>query len=430
MKGSRRTYEPAAALPSHRDPEAPIPERSPTAGLISSVHGRIRRVLVTIPYWVLRYGDQAEIGPYERAYAAVLTRLPADVERVVACHAEVAATVREWTDGLGIGSKTRIVSVPDDLRFTVWAQDACLVQSIRDRFRFLAPSTFPRLDDASVLALVAEELGLELVTTDLVFQGGNVLVGDTFWLLGADAVLQTLRAELHDGEMPAIRTFAEALDPVRRLVLIGSDRAIPGNTSRTTGGSASGGGPAWEELIHTGNRTGTRQPLFDLDTFISLAGRGPDGRYRLLVGDPGLAARLTGSTLPDHALPDVFDDVAAQLAGLGFDVRRNPLPLVHHDDPVLRRRRWYFASSNNLLVEIDGEDRRVWLPTYTDDDYPELHATDQRNAEIWSELGFAVEPLPTFHAFARGLGAVHCICKCLARGEETTDPTRSRTPPG
>jgi hypothetical protein len=385
---------------------------------------------VTIPYWVLRYGDQVEIGPYKRAYEAVLTRLPADAERVVACHAEVAATAREWTDGLGIGSRTRVVSVPDDLRFTVWAQDACLVQRTRDGFRFLAPSAFPRLDDASVLALVAEELGLELIATDLVFQGGNVLVGDHFWLLGTDAVLQTLRAELYDGEMPAIRRFSELLDQARRLVLIGSDLTIPGNTSRSTGASATGGGADWEELIHTGNRTGTRQPLFDLDTFISLAGRGPDGRYRLLVGDPALAARLTGSTLPDHALPAVFDDVAAQLADMGFDVRRNPLPLVHHDDPVLRRRRWYFASSNNLLAEIDGEDRRVWLPTYADADYPELQATDRRNAEIWSELGFTVDPLPTFHAFAQGLGAVHCICKCLARGEETTGTARSDTLPG
>lgn len=396
--------------------------------LIPTVHGRIQRVLVTIPYWVLRYGDQMEVAPYTSAYEALLKLLPTDAERIVGCHAEVATTARAWIDAMGIGPRTRVLSVPDDLRFTVWAQDACLVQRDREGHRLLAPSTFPRLDDAEVLALVAEELELEIVATDLVFQGGNVLVGDDFCLLGADAVLQTLRAELHDEEMAAIRRFAQVLDDARRLILVGSDLTIPGNTSRPAEGATGVEGSAWEELIHTGNRTGTRQPLFDLDTFLSLAGRGPDGRYRLLVGDPALAARLTGSTLPDHALPEVFDDVAARLADMGFDVHRNPLPLIQHDDPILRRRRWYFASSNNVLCEIDGEDRRVWLPTYADDDHPELHATDDRNATMWRELGFAVDPLPSFHVFARGLGAAHCVCKCLARGDWATRPTGPSQP--
>lgn len=385
--------------------------------LISSAHGPIRRVLLTVPFWVLRYGDQEEIEPYRKAYEGLLTLLPDDAERVVATHAETREPAREWLAGLGLEGRSRIVSVPDDWRFTLWAQDACLVQvGPEGRPRLVAPAAFPRRDDARVLERVAEGLGLELRRSDVAFQGGNVLVGDDFWLLGVDAVYQTLLAGTFDDELEAVRRFEEALDPGRKLYLLGSDMAIPEASVRSWERAKEGGETvSWEEEIHTGNREGTRQPLFDLDTFVSLAGRGPDGCYRLLLGDPRMAAEITSTPLPDHALADVFDDVARQLEAEGFRVVRNPLPLVRNDDPVERKRRWYFASPNNVITEIDGDRRTVWLPTYGDGDHPELADVDARNEEIWRELGFQVRLLPGFHVFARGLGAAHCACKCLQR---------------
>lgn len=367
-----------------------------------------------MPYWVLRYGDQPEIAPYRRGFEAVLRKLPSDTRWVVACHEEVVAPMGKWLQRLDGTGESRIVSIPDDLKFTVWAQDACLVQARPEGgVRLLTPTIFPRMDDASVLAAVSAEVGLPTVPTDLAFQGGNVLIGDDFWLLGADAVLQTLRTGSHHDEMEAIRAFAETFDARRRLIVVGTDLEVPASTSRETLEPGTSDGRRWEEAIHTGSREGTRQPLFDLDTFLSLAGRGPDDRYRLLVGDPRLAAEISGTSLPDHVLPELFDDVATQLAAMGFQIHRNPLPLVHHDDPVQRRRRWYFASANNVLTEIEGKVRRVWLPTYGDDEHPELRAVDERNAAIWRRLGFDVDLLPSFHVFARGLGAVRCICKCL-----------------
>lgn len=58
----------------------------------------------------------------------------------------------------------------------------------------------------------------------------------------------------------------------------------------------------------------------------------------------------------------------------------------------------------------------MWLPTYGDEEHPDLRATDDANAALWEGLGFEVSRLPTFHVFARGLGAAHCVCKCLERG--------------
>ena len=385
------------------------------ASLISSVHGPIQRVLFTIPYWVLRYGHQVEIAPQRLAYEALLTLLPERAERIVVTHSEAGSEAADWLEGLGVARRTRLVTVPDDSKFTVWAQDACVVRTDgQGEPRLVAPSQFARHDDAPLLKWVSRHLGLERQRSGLMFQGGNILVGDNFWLLGEDAVRYTVDRELANDRIGAERRFATELEARRHLLVVGSRLTIPGASSRSLG--EAGAGHQWEEHVHTGNHEGSTQPLFDLDTFVSLAGRGADGVYRVLVGDPRMAAAMTHAELPDHALADVFDDIADQLTAVGFRVIRNPLPLVHHDDPVLRKRWWYFASSNNVVAEIHEEARTVWLPTYGEEDFPELTRTDAINERIWRELDFDVQLLPSFHAFARGLGAAHCICKCLSRG--------------
>ena len=120
--------------------------------------------------------------------------------------------------------------------------------------------------------------------------------------------------------------------------------------------------------------------------------------------------------VPPYAMVEVFDDIARSLARGGFEVTRNPLPLVAVADRARRVREWYFATSNNALVEIDGESRRVWLPSYGHTAWPELKATDQANLRIWRGLGFKAQLLGDFHPFAQNLGAVHCIKKYLRRG--------------
>ena len=152
--------------------------------------------------------------------------------------------------------------------------------------------------------------------------------------------------------------------------------------------------------------------------FVSLAGRGEDGRYRVLVGDPRAAAQLTNEPLQPHAMAPVFDDIARDLARRGYAVTRTPLPLVYSDDPEARVRSWYFATSNNVLVHApEGARPSVFIPTYAHGPFADtLAATDRRTAEIWEALGYDVVALADFHPFAINLGAAHCIKKYLARG--------------
>jgi hypothetical protein len=168
--------------------------------------------------------------------------------------------------------------------------------------------------------------------------------------------------------------------------------------------------------------------------FLTLAGRGDDGRYRVLVGDPRLAAQMLDQPVRPHAMAEVYDDVAAGLDRRGFDVRRNPLPLVYLDDPRDRVRLWYFATANNALVQDVPGDRVVLLPTYGHGEWPELAITDEANAQIWRELGYQARMLGDFHPFAENLGAVHCITKYLARtsseGGEGAPRVRAPRSPG
>jgi hypothetical protein len=150
--------------------------------------------------------------------------------------------------------------------------------------------------------------------------------------------------------------------------------------------------------------------------FITLAGRDASGVYRILVGDPQMAAEALDIPLWPHGMQAVFDNIARGLSRQGFQVIRNPLPLVYVDDPESKERMWYFATANNALVQLGGQaENHVWLPTYGHGNWVTLQKTDQMNREIWGSLGFSVSMLGDFHPFAENLGAVHCIKKYLNR---------------
>jgi hypothetical protein len=76
---------------------------------------------------------------------------------------------------------------------------------------------------------------------------------------------------------------------------------------------------------------------------------------------------------------------------------------------------WYFATSNNAIVQVENNQKRVWLPSYGYGDFENLRITDAENKRIWRELGFDVTMLTDFHPYAHDLGAAHCIKKYIVR---------------
>jgi hypothetical protein len=368
----------------------------------SSAHGRIAQLLLTIPSWVLRYQHQVEIRDAAAVYRSILGAMEVDVRFLVVTHEEGVPLLQNWLEEFGIRQRTDVIAVTNRTKMSVWAEDAFTVCTDRSGQRWvLNPLDEYRPDWMSVAKLVAERYSWNLLEIGIYLQGGNVLVGDDFWLLGGDVLQEA--------------SVREIGDKTRTLIPIASRVPVPGFEGSFEDLEIERDQSVRRECRYRGNSESTVQPVFHIDTFITLAGRGADGRYRVLVGDPALAAESLGTELPEHSMREAFDDIAAQLDELGFDVIRNPLPLVFQDNLITKTRLWYYASSNNALVEILGDRKTVWLPTYGHGEWNELKTTDRINQDLWEEMGFDVRTLGNFHPCAVNLGALRCIAKCIVR---------------
>lgn len=410
-------------------------ERAPAAGLkkpslISSAHGPIRHILLTYPPGAPRF-----------TYEDLLSKLPSHTKITLVAHPDSVAEAEEVANRHAKGD-VEVIETPDYLAFSVWAEDACVVAVDSDGDEpatyLVEPFAFPRYGDQVLIDLVADSSEpLRSTQLPLNFQGGNVLIGDEFVLIGRDYLDESLRTahehaplagfpeqgDTREQEAFVRRVFRESLDPERDFIFLQS-------SSKNRPPAPVVIAQDNENWLHKFGGWGARQPIFHIDMFVSLVGREqPGGPYRVLVGDPSVADQIMGWDPVEHELQSEFDDVASQLSGLGFDVIRSPLlwlesrrrvdgtvtgpdgATVHVDGVV----EWYHATSNNCLVQIDEDRRDVWLPTYGQADQPQYAPVDAQHKEIWQDLGFTVHQLADFHHLARYSGALHCIKKYLAR---------------
>lgn len=393
---------------------------------VSSIRGEIRQLLLVLPWWLFQ-GEQDPEGAVEKTTEVIrslLRTLPSSTQFVILANRSDSETLDTWLDDVQARDRTRVIEAPDDRRYTLWAEDAfsiCRAGSA-SATEIVTSARAKTADDGEIGDLVADALGFGRRSVPFILGGGNALVGDDFWLIGADYPDVSVERGYVVPDEPelarenAVAAYRSTLDTERRLVPIASRIAVPGFDVCYLERTIEVDGEPWTEVIHRGNADYTKQPLYHIDLFLSLAGRDDKERFVILVGDPRRAAEILNLPLPDHALVEVFDDIADQLGAVpDFTVLRNPLPLIHVDEPAERLREWYFASANNVLVQ-DRPTREVWLPSYGHPPWPELAATDRANAEIWQSLGYSVHLLPDCHPLAYCLGGPHCLKKVLRRG--------------
>jgi hypothetical protein len=149
--------------------------------------------------------------------------------------------------------------------------------------------------------------------------------------------------------------------------------------------------------------------------FLTVAGTAPDGRPRVLLGDPEWGSELSGIALPEGFPLEGFAAIDRSLRERGFNVLRNPLPFVYYDNPDAKLREWFYASANNCWVECEGEAGRVFLPEYGFGAWERLKASDEVNATIWEGLGFNVIRGGDFLPLADQLGSLNCVTRILER---------------
>ena len=288
--------------------------------------------MLTVPSSIFaRYSPDASAR--QMGLGDLIRKLPPLPRLLLACHDRCAKEVRNWLPRSA--PPTTIVPIDDDVDFSLWSQDISL--SVRDRSSgdlLLLGSAHPiRPADEMAIAQIAAAVGIVFRRASFRFEAGNILAGDSFVLLGED--IRRIVETRVQGSSPSLVSDADsiALAEVageRTVVFVGTSRPISARSVRLMKADANW----WVEEIFAG--TGWRQPIFHLDMFVSLAGRGPDGRFRILVGDSRMASEMISGpdvSLAPYFLADELDEVADQLRRHAeFNVSRNPLPLIYGEE--------------------------------------------------------------------------------------------------
>ena len=316
---------------------------------------------------------------------------------------------------LGLEARSEIIVPPDHAELHGWVQDRfAICEAGADRERVVVEPACGRGGDTARHAAMASGIaGRD--SAGFWFEGGNVLADADDCFLGADIRDRAQRNGPDRADDAFLDRVANDIECRRKIHIIGCRAPI--KRRGPVRFEIAPGNLAWrQDVDRSVSWDGSRQPVFHIDMFMTLAGHSPEGRSRVLLGDPIQASALIGAPLPDGFPTTAFDEIDAELRRAGCEVIRNPLPFVYFDDPDSRLREWFYASANNCWVERHRTGRgRVWLPEYGFGDWPELKATDDANAAIWHGLGFDVVRAGDFLPLVDQLGSLNCVSKILER---------------
>lgn len=382
--------------------------------IISSAHGSLDRILIVYP--------SSKKYPVDKLLCNLLQNLPhytrflilvenqkktiSELQHILA-REKVDFYVRQQKlnqADLYKNKKCCVLISPMGHDYSIWIQDPFIVlkdaNSNNSKLFLLEPfgDNIDMDSDHEIANFLAENNSFESYNIPLIFHGGNILVGDDFFLLGSsqyykskeilkeNSKLHFVNRNLYEREDDYVKTvFSDLLGADRKLIIVGPK---------------------------DGTDTECSQPMYHIDTFVSLAGRNETGEYIVIVGFP--IASTPSLEYLIKSLKDQIDIIAKSLRKKGFVVLRNPFPLVrkHIDEGP-----YYPCLYNNAIVEITGKKKRVWLPTFAHDKWKSILIDFEKdNIDLWQSLGFEVIQLMNFHPFIENRGAVNCIVKQLERG--------------
>ncbi|MCP3915101.1 MAG: hypothetical protein GY711_06070 [bacterium] len=358
------------------------------------MHGRIRRILLTCPH-----DSGGEFRALLRAYRGLFRALDTDVAYVVLAPGRLHAALRAAAarEGLGPESLT-LVTTDGQPTPSIWARDvACVLSDASGVSTLLVPRSIERAGDHLVAECVAAALGMRLRRSEFALEGGNVLAGAGFALVGRD-VLSSHSAHGRATRAALVERLQAELG-VPHVLAIGSDGPIE---------------------FPVAAFQGKRQPIFHIDAYLTLGGTTAQGRELVFVGDVRLAKRVLGEPAPGPQVSGPFDAVAGWLAayagpGPRFEVRRLPLDLsIAHDGSG----HGAFLTYNNSLVEVTPSSQRVYFPSYVDEQAEDAGPSrlNAVAAEAFAAAGF--EPVAVRGPFTRLCwhgGSLRCITNVLER---------------
>jgi hypothetical protein len=316
--------------------------------------------------------------------------------------------------------RVTFVEIPQERDITIWPQDPFVVVNDKENTKLIIPSLFKRKDDRLMANQLSTILGVEVVSSKLLFEGGNIVCGESEVFIGFDTIYinsQVFEASIEEIESRFATLFG------RRVVTIGNETQDIGhidlivtplsNNRIAVADSRRGAEIANQSLIESPARI-TR---FERNCEIGFFGNSTikalvdvDGNS---IDCPTVVGQTSTAIKDSHNLANSLDKIATQLAGLGHDVIRVPALIPNQspesetdENPILA---FPFMSYNNVLTETVANRSIVYLPQYG------IAELDSAAIQCWEENGFEVRPIQGFQTSAMHGGALRCCTKVLLR---------------
>lgn len=416
--------------------------------LLSSSHGEIKSLLVTIPVPYLEE-NKAPYTLFIDVIKELAQKFPGRQLTLLAETRKEHPNERESSkiDSIkraAMGAELLVLTTTKaDDSFSLWAQDAFLTAQARkaDAGVIIAPDEHQRnnrSNDGSIAKEVValHPAGYTFIEFSMPTEGGNVLVADDFILVGKDEIE-------HSGysEEQFVKNFTAVFGKGKPVIFVSAENIPQRDIEEDIDDDILERSTI---LIHKNDKQykhemyrwrGTEQPIFHIDVFITLLGRNELDQQLILIGEPIAGFENTNSNGETHkVLTYQLEDATRRIDeciqnlerdlkkhNIQYKILRNPLPLTYYTYGL--KTSWYWASYNNCIVEIaENGQKTAWLPSYHNPSYSQnkhwehLKKYDNKNVEIFRENGFTTHLFKNdFHFLANKNGSLHCMTKCLNR---------------
>ena len=316
--------------------------------------------------------------------------------------------------------RVTFVEMPHGSDISIWPQDPFVVVQGKATTKLITPCSFNREDDERMPKQLANILNLEVVHSEMHFEGGNIVCGEDSVFIGYDTIHHNA-VVLDSTPLSIIKRFSK---------LFGRPVTVVGESSQSV---------AHIDLIVTplsgkcvavaDSRAGARLAAAEIDANPGLVQKFEQRCEEMFFGHvdvselrdregntlarPEVAGRTEEVIRDSLRLAPALDAIAKQLSHAGYSVVRIPalIPSQNRsaDDFNGDAVRYPFVSYSNVLVEVRQNQPVVYLPQYG------FAKLDKAAIQTWDALGFKVKPVPGFSTSSMYGGGLRCCTKVLLR---------------
>lgn len=316
--------------------------------------------------------------------------------------------------------RVTFVEIPSESDITIWPQDPFVVLKDRESTKLITPSLFKRKDDRLMARQLSTILGVEVVQSELLFEGGNIVCGESEVFIGFDTLY--INSQVFDTTMEEIEErFSQLFG--RTVVAIGNKTQEIGHIDLIVTPLAD------NQIAVADSRQGAKVASRTLTQSPDRIARFERNCEKRFFGNPSIkklvdssgdsidCPKVIGQTQAairySNSLSDSLDEIASQLSQGGYEVIRIPALIPNQspesatgENPILA---FPFMSYNNVLTETVANRSIVYLPQYG------IAELDSAATQYWEGNGFTVRPIKGFQTSAMHGGALRCCTKVLLR---------------